>query len=81
MPDLLESGKVRLSPEEIRDYHSAAVRLHDTSEMALDLKQPISLESWIMLEIARAALEGDIGLLDTVITTIRAEIASRKARS
>jgi len=41
MLDLLESGKLRISPEAASAYRAAADRLHETCEIALDLTQPI----------------------------------------
>ena len=49
--------------------------------MVVDLNEPVALETWVMLQIARAALEGDLRLLDTVISRVNTEIAARKARS
>jgi hypothetical protein len=60
----LEYGKLQLSCEEAATYRAAAERLHETCEMALDLAQPISVEEWIVLEVAHAALAGELGLLD-----------------
>lgn len=78
MPNFLESGKLQLSREEASAYRAAATRLHETCEMALDLTQPITVEEWILLEVAHAALAGDIGLLDCVVAKVEAEIESRK---
>jgi len=77
MPDLLESGKLQLSPEEASAYRAAADRLHETCEMALDLTQPITVEDWIFLEIAHAALAGDFDHLDSVVAKVEAEIKLR----
>ena len=81
MPDLLESGKLQLSREEASAYCAAADRLHETCEMAPDLTQPITVEHWIFLEIAHAALAGDLGLLDCVVAKVEAAIESRTQRS
>ncbi len=81
MPDLLESGKLQLSREDARAYRAAADRVHETCEMALDLTQPITVEDWILLEIAQAAFAGDLSLLDCVVAKIEAEIESRMLRS
>ena len=81
MPDLLESGKLQLSPEEASAYRAAADRLHETCEMALDLTQAITVEDWIFLEVAYAALAGDFDHLDSVIVKVEAEIESRTIRN
>jgi hypothetical protein len=81
MPDLLESGKLRLSPEEASRYCAAADRLHETCEMALDLTRPITVEDWIFLELAHAALAGDLRWVDCAIAKVEAEIESRKLRN
>ncbi len=81
MPYLLESGKLQLSREEASAYRAAADRLHETCEMALDMRQPITVEDWILLEIAHAALAGDLGLLDCVVAKVEAEIESRTQRN
>ena len=60
----MESRKLQLSGEEASTYRAAADRLHETCGMALDLTQPITVEDWIFLETAHAALTGDLGLLD-----------------
>lgn len=78
MPDLLESGTLQLSREEASAYRAAATRLHETCAMALDLTQPIPVEDWILLEVAHAALEGNLELLDGVIAKVEAEIQSRR---
>ena len=81
MPHLLESGKLQLSREEASTYRAAADRAHDACEMTLDLTQPITVEDWIFLEIAHAALAGDLGLLDCVVAKVEAEIESRTLHS
>jgi hypothetical protein len=74
---ILESGKLRLSPEEVSSYRAAADRLHEACEMALDLTQVITVEDWIFLEVANAALTGDLGLLDGAIAEVEAAIQLR----
>ena len=81
MPDLLESGKLQLSREEASAYRAAADRLHETCEMALDLTQPITVEDWILLAVAHAALAGDLGPLDGVVAKVEAEIVARTLRT
>jgi hypothetical protein len=81
MPDLLESGKLQLSREEAWAYRSAADCLHETCEMALDLTQPVTVEDWIFLEVADAALAGDFDHLDSVVAKVEAEIESRTLRN
>jgi hypothetical protein len=49
--------------------------------MVLDLSQPITVEDWIFLEIAHAALAGDLGLMDYVVAKVEAEIESRTQRN
>ncbi len=78
MPHLLESGNLRLSPEEASIYRSAADRLHETCEMVLDLRQPVTADEWMFLEVTHAAFEGNLELLDGVIAKVEAEIQSRK---
>ena len=78
MPNLLESGNLRLSLEEGSIYRSAADRLYETGEMVLDLRQPVTVDEWMFLEVTHAALEGDLELLDGVIAKVEAEIQSRK---
>jgi hypothetical protein len=80
MADLLESGLLQLSREEASAYRGAADRVHETCAMALDLAQPITLEDWLVLVVAHAALGGELGLLDGVIAKVEAEIASRALR-
>lgn len=46
--------------------------------MALDLTQPIPVEDWIFLELAHAALAGDLGWVDCVIAKVDAEIRNRQ---
>lgn len=81
MHHLLESGRLRLSPQEASSYRAAADRLHVTCDIALDLTQPITVEDWVFLEIAHAALAGDLGLLDCVVAKVEAEIESRTLRN
>ena len=45
------------------------------------LTQPITVEDWIFLEIAHAALAGDFGLMDRVVAKVEAEIKSRTLRN
>ena len=78
MPVLLESGKLQLSREEASAYRTAADRLHKTCEMVLYLTQPIPVEEWIFLEIAHAALGGDVGPLDCVIAKVETAILRRQ---
>ena len=80
MPDLLESGELQLSREEASAYRAAADRVHETCAMALDLARPITVEEWLVLVVAHAALGGELGLLDRVIAKVEAEIASRALR-
>jgi hypothetical protein len=81
MPSFLESGKLRLSSEEASSYCAAAERLNEACEMALELTRPITVEDWILLEVARAPLAGNLGLLDCVVAKVEAEIESRTLRS
>ena len=78
MPNLLESGNLRLSPEEASIYRSAADSLREKCEMVLDLRQPVTVDEWMFLEVTHAALEGDLELLDSVIAKVEAEIQSHK---
>jgi hypothetical protein len=48
--------------------------------MGLDLTQPITAEEWIFLELASAALSGNLGPLEAAIAKIEAELRSRKPR-
>lgn len=81
MPDFLESGKLRLTPDEADAYREAASRLQESCEVALDLTQPISLEDWSLLHVAQAALAGDLEPLDQIIDTIETAIRSRPNRN
>jgi hypothetical protein len=81
MPSVLESGKLQLSTREASTYCVAARRLHEACATALDLTQPITVESWILLQTAHAALCGDLGLLDRIVAKVEAEIASRTLRN
>ena len=81
MPDFLESGELRLSHKEASAYRAAADRLHEACAMALDLTQPITIENWILLEVAHAALAGDLGLLDCVAAKVEDEKESRTLRN
>lgn len=81
MPDLLESGKLQLSREEAIAYSVAANRLRETCEIALDLTQPITVEDWIFLEIAHAALAGDVGPLDCAIAKVERAIQLRRQQN
>jgi hypothetical protein len=81
MPDVRESGNRQLSREEASAYRAAADRLHETCAMVLDLTQPITVEDWILLEIAHGALAGDLDLLDCVVAKVEAELELRKHRN
>jgi len=81
MPSALESGKLQLSAEEIRRYRAAAERLTLACDAIVDLRKPITLDEWVLLVIADAALRGDLTPLDRVIATIEDEIESRRQRS
>jgi len=81
MPSILESGTLRLPSEEVNAYRATADCLRQSCEMVVDLKKPITMDEWIFLAIARAALSGDLRLLDRAIAGVKAEIASRKQHS
>jgi len=49
--------------------------------MVVDLKKPITMDEWNFLAIARAALSGDLRLLDRAIAGVKSEIASCKQHS
>jgi hypothetical protein len=80
MPHLLESGKLQLSPGEADSYRTAAQRLHETCEMAVDLALPISTTDLILLSVAKAGLEGDTSMIDLVIAKVEDAI-KQKART
>ena len=71
---------LQLSPEEAGRYRGAVDRLRDTCEIVLDLSQPITVEEWMFLQVAYAALDGDLDLLDGVMAKVEAEIRARKQR-
>jgi len=80
MASILESGKVRLSPEEVVSYRAATHRLHESCQMTLDLKMPITIEEWLLLRLADAALRGDVRDLDGLIARVQNEIQHRRKR-
>jgi hypothetical protein len=49
MASFLESGKLQLSPEEAITYRAAAARLRESSQVAIDLKVPLTIEEWMLL--------------------------------
>jgi hypothetical protein len=79
MPDLLESGKLKLSAEEAKNYRSAAAHLHETCAMALDLAQPVTVTDLILLSVAKAGLDGDTAAVELVIAKVEGAIR-QKAR-
>ena len=80
MASILESGKLRLSQEEVISYRAAADRLHESCQMAVDLKTPITIEEWLLLRLADAALRGDLRDLDDTIARVHGEIQHRRRR-
>jgi len=78
MPYFLESGKLRLTPEEATTYRAAADRLHEACEMGLDLTQPIGVDDWLVLQVAQAALAGSLEPLDHMIAVVEDAIRSRR---
>jgi hypothetical protein len=78
---LLESGKLQLPREEAGSHRAAAEYLHEKCEVAFDPSQPMTVEEWIVLELAHAALGGEHGLLDHVIARVEAEIETRTLRN
>ena len=60
MPSVLESGMLRLTPEEVETYHDAARWMHKVWDMPLDLTQPIRDMDWYNLGFAKAAMAGDL---------------------
>jgi len=80
MASILESGTVQLSPEEAIRYRAAADRLRESCETTLDLKVPITIEEWLFLRLADAALRGDFRDLDSTIARVQRELLRRKKR-
>jgi hypothetical protein len=80
MASIFESGKLRLSPEEVGSYRAAADRLHESCQMTLDLRTPITIEEWLFLRLADAALRGDFSIMDAIIAQVQNEIRHRKER-
>jgi hypothetical protein len=80
MATILESGKLQLSPEEVISYREAADHLHDSCQMPLDLRSPITLEEWLLLRLTEAALGGDLSNLDRMLEHIQEEIRARNQR-
>ena len=78
MPCFLESGRVQLSADEVDIYRVAAARLRDVCETMLDLHQPMTSDEWIVLQVADAALQGHIAVLDEVIAAVETSIQSRR---
>jgi hypothetical protein len=81
MPSVLESGKLGLSPDEVNRYRAAVDRLRQSCDMVIKLERPITVEEWMFLAVADAALRGDLKPLGGVIAIVEAEIESRKRRS
>jgi hypothetical protein len=77
MPYVLESGKLQLTPDEADAYQGAASRLHEACEIGLDLTQPVSIDDWILLQLAQAALAGSVEQLDRVIAAVESAIRAR----
>ena len=80
MATILESGKIQLSPEEVISCRGAADHLHDSCQMPLDLRSPITLEEWLLLRLTEAALGGDLSNLDRMLEHIQEEIRARNQR-
>jgi hypothetical protein len=80
VPSILESSKLHLSSEEVSTYRAAAERLCEACEIALDLTQPITVDQWMFLEVACAAIDGHFEPLDRVIAKVQAEVELRKVR-
>ena len=78
MPDVLESGKLRLTPNEAATYRAAAERLREACEMGLDLTQPISIDDWILIRIAHAALAHDLRPLDEAMAMVEGALRARQ---
>ena len=69
-----------LSPEEAASYRAAATRLHESCQVSLNLNMPITIEDWLFLRLADAALKGDLSDLDRTIARVQDEIQRRKNR-
>ena len=81
MPHFLESSKLELTPDEAAIYRAAADRLREATDTALDLTQPVSVEDWILIRVADAALAGNARVLDQVIEVVELAAKSRRLRS
>ena len=81
MPSLLESGMLQLSSQEAETYRPAADHLHESCRILVDLATPLTVEQWLLLCLASAALSGDLEPLCDVIAKVEAELALRKLPS
>ncbi len=79
MPQVLESGRIWLAPDEPGDYRQAAAHLQEFRERALDLRRPLTVDEWILLQLAHAAIAGAVDPLNDVIDAVTATIARRRS--
>jgi hypothetical protein len=74
----LESGKLRLSPEELIGYRTAVDRLHESCQMTIDLQSPITTDEWVLLRLADCALKGEFSTPERIIARVQSEIEGRR---
>jgi len=78
MPEVLESGKFRLTAEEAVSYQAAAARVREACEIVVDLRSPITADDWTLVLAAHVALEGRLAHLDQVIAVLQTASDRRK---
>lgn len=69
-----EAGLIILSQDEQRSLVRAAQHLRETSDMVVDLAQPIRVGDLMFLKVAQAVVDGDEELIEAVTAKLAERI-------
>ena len=77
-PVELESGRLQLTDDEIALYTPAAALVAKARHEHISLREPITLEQFVMLYLAHGIVTDDEEFMEEVMAVIESEMAKRK---
>lgn len=74
----LESGLWQFQADEVERLGEAAVSYAANRGVDIDVTQPVTMDTWVFLELEHASLKGDTAFLTMLLEIVTREIELRE---